>query len=106
MILSWHDTNEDVIVDTMSATNPSVLKPVQDGKKDDCCSAGIKFIQVQLKLDYSDLGTTLAGPLAPKILSSMASTISSYLKLPRPLLTIGVPHTASQPTLAATTSVH
>jgi hypothetical protein len=50
-------------LDTTSATNLFVLKPIQDGKKDDCRSSGIKFIQVQLELDYSDLVKTPAGPL-------------------------------------------
>ncbi len=43
-ILSWHNAKGDVIVDTMSATNPSVLKPIQDVNRDDCRSAGIKFV--------------------------------------------------------------
>jgi hypothetical protein len=33
-ILSWHDAKGDFIMDTTSATNPSILKPVKDGKKD------------------------------------------------------------------------
>jgi hypothetical protein len=41
MILSWHNAKGDVIVDTTSANNPSILKPIQDGKKDGCCSTGI-----------------------------------------------------------------
>jgi hypothetical protein len=88
-ILSWHNTKGTVIADTTSAANPSVLKPIHDGKRDDCRSAGIKFIQVQLKLDYSDLATL---DRRHPILSSMASTTSSYLKLPRILPMKVVPH--------------
>jgi hypothetical protein len=63
-ILSWHDAKGDFIMDIMSATNPSILKPVKNGKKNKCRSAGIKFVRVQLKLDYFDLATTPAGPPA------------------------------------------
>jgi hypothetical protein len=64
-ILSWHDTKGDFIIHRTSTTNLSVVKPIKDGKKDKCRSAGIKFVQVQLKLDYYDLAMKPAGPLAP-----------------------------------------
>jgi hypothetical protein len=32
-------------------------KMVQDGVLPDCCSPGVKFVRVQLELDYSDLAT-------------------------------------------------
>jgi hypothetical protein len=103
-ILSWHDAKGDVIANKTSATNPSILKPIQDGKRDDCRSAGIKFDQVQLELDYSEL-QQLRLDCRHLILSYTVSTTFSYLKLPRMLPMRGVTHTASQPTLAATTSV-
>jgi hypothetical protein len=66
MILSWHDAKGDFIMNTTSDTNPSVFKPVKDGKKDECRSASIKFFQVQLELDYSNLATMPAGLPASK----------------------------------------
>ncbi len=66
-------------MDTTSATNPSVLTSIQDGKRDDCHSAGIKFVQVQLELDYSDLATTPAGPPA----SNLVLRGEYYIQLPQ-----------------------
>jgi hypothetical protein len=62
-ILSWHKAKGDFIMDTTSASDPSTIKPVKDGKREECRSAGIKFICIQLELDYSDLATP-AGPAA------------------------------------------
>jgi hypothetical protein len=56
-ILSWHNLAGNPINDTTTAADASILKPVQDGAAADCRSAGVKFVQVQLKLDYTSLAT-------------------------------------------------
>jgi hypothetical protein len=45
-ILLWHNTKGNSIIDTTNATDPSILKPIQNGKRDDCCSTGVKFVCV------------------------------------------------------------
>jgi hypothetical protein len=52
------------INDTVIDADASILKPVQDGAAADCHSAGVKFVRVQLELDYSDLAVRRvdAGP--------------------------------------------
>jgi hypothetical protein len=46
----------------------SVLLPVQNGNIADCCSAGVKFVCVQLELDFSDLTIVAAANPAPNII--------------------------------------
>jgi hypothetical protein len=78
-ILLWHNAKGDSIVDITNTTDLSILKPVQNGKKDDCCSTGVKFDHVQLELDYSDLATTSAGlPTSSTVLRS-----EYYIQLPQ-----------------------
>ena len=60
-ILSWHNAAGNPIDDTAMAADASVLKPVQDGVVADCRSAGVKFVRVQLELDYADLAVRRAG---------------------------------------------
>ena len=54
-VLSFHDTKGDMITNTKDATNPAVLLPVQDGPVNDCHKQGVKFVCVQLRLDFSSL---------------------------------------------------
>jgi hypothetical protein len=51
-------------MDMMSTSDPFILKSVKDSKRDECRSTRIKFVRVQLELDYSDLAIP-AGPAAP-----------------------------------------
>ena len=44
-----------MITNTTNATNPAVLLPVQDGNVDDCRKQGVKFVCVQLRLDFSSM---------------------------------------------------
>jgi len=44
-----------MITTTTKVTNPAVLLPVQDGKPEDCRKQGVKFVCVQLRLDFSSL---------------------------------------------------
>ncbi len=39
--------------DTTSKTDPARLLPVQDGNMADCRKQGVKFVRVQLRLDFS-----------------------------------------------------
>ena len=50
-ILSWHGTNGNIIINTTTAANASILLPAQDGAANACHAPGIKFVRVQLALD-------------------------------------------------------
>ncbi len=50
-ILSWHGANGAQINNTVTATNPATLLPVQNGAANACRSSGMKFVRVQLALD-------------------------------------------------------
>jgi hypothetical protein len=93
-ILSWHNAKGD-ITDTTTATNPSILKPIQDSKRDDCLSAGIKFVRVHLELDYFELAMTPAGPPA----SNPVLCGEYYIQLPQATKDLanerGTPHRLS-----------
>ncbi len=54
-ILSWHGANGGVINTTSTAADASILLPVQDGATTACRTSGVKFVRVQLALDYADL---------------------------------------------------
>jgi hypothetical protein len=56
-IISWHDTKGDPINNTTVAGDPAVLLSVQNGVQNQCRSAGVKFVCVQLDLDFADLNT-------------------------------------------------
>ena len=67
-ILSWHSGNGNIINNTVSAADASILLPIQDGAAATCRASGVKFVLVQLALDYADLNridpapnTTLRG---------------------------------------------
>ncbi len=54
-ILSWHGANGNIINNTTTATNASILLPSQDGAANTCRAPGIKLVRVQLALDYANL---------------------------------------------------
>ena len=54
-ILSWHGANGNIINNTATATDASNLLPVQNEAANSCRSSGVKFVRVQLALDYADL---------------------------------------------------
>jgi hypothetical protein len=54
-VLSFHDTKGDMMSNTTNATDPARLLPVQDGNVADCCKQGVKFVHVQLRLDFLSL---------------------------------------------------
>ena len=47
--------NGNTINNTATATNASILLPVQNGAANACRSSGVKFVRVQLALVYADL---------------------------------------------------
>ena len=54
-VLSFHDTKGDMITNTTSPSDPTILLPVQDGNAADQRKQGVKFVRVQLRLDFSSL---------------------------------------------------
>jgi hypothetical protein len=48
-ILSWHNAKGIAIALTTTVGESSILLPVQDVNITDCCSAGVKFVCVQLE---------------------------------------------------------
>jgi hypothetical protein len=63
-ILSFHNVKGDIVPDTTDPGNPTILLPVQDGILSDCRKKDIKFVRIQLTLDFSPLvnATPTAGP--------------------------------------------
>ena len=54
-ILSWHGANGNIISNTTTAADACILLPAQDGAANACRAPGVKFIRVQLALDYANL---------------------------------------------------
>jgi len=54
-VLSFHDVKGDIITNTMAPNDPTILLPVQDGNVADFRKQNIKFVQVQLRLEFSPL---------------------------------------------------
>ena len=59
-ILSFHNSQGQVIANAVTAADTSVLKPVQNGNLADCRPADVRFARVQLALDFRDLCTAAA----------------------------------------------
>jgi hypothetical protein len=73
-ILSFHNNAGGQVNDTTMVTNPAILLPLQDGPVNDCRKA-IKFVQVQLNLNYAVLANV--NPPGPTVLRA-----TYYIKLP------------------------
>jgi hypothetical protein len=54
-ILSFHNVKGDIMTTRTEVANPAVLLPVQDGILADCRKKDVKFIWVQLTINYSSL---------------------------------------------------
>jgi hypothetical protein len=54
-ILSFHSVNGDVNDDTMMAADTNILLPVQDGNIANCRRQNIKFVRVQLSINFVSL---------------------------------------------------
>jgi len=61
-ILSWHDEEGACINNLTIPGDSSILLPIQDGNIADCRSAGVKFVCVQLELDFANLTIATAHP--------------------------------------------
>jgi hypothetical protein len=77
-ILSWHDERGAHINNTTTPGDTSILLPVQDGNIADCRAAGIKFVRVQLELDFADLIIAAANPAPNVVLRG-----EYYIQLPQ-----------------------
>jgi hypothetical protein len=64
-ILSFHNDAGGQVNDTMTVANPAIHLPLQDRLANDCCKA-IKFVQVQLNLNYAVLANV--NPPGPTVL--------------------------------------
>ena len=67
-ILSWHDAKGAAISNTTVAGDLSTLLTYQDGVVGNCRAAGIKYVRVQLELDFADLTTAAAAVPAPNVI--------------------------------------
>ncbi len=54
-ILSFHNAKGDIMTTTTDATDPSVLLPVVNGVLANCRKKDVKFVRVQLTIDYASL---------------------------------------------------
>jgi hypothetical protein len=72
--LLFHNNAGAQVVESVTAADPSILLPVQDGAMADCRRANIKFVCIQLNLDFATLvtlrppGNTTLTSSYPKIL--------------------------------------
>jgi len=55
--MTFHNSNGDVINDTTIAADPTILKPIQDGVLANCRSSDVRFVRLQISLDFADLVT-------------------------------------------------
>ena len=67
-ILSWHDAKGAAISNTTVAGDLSTLLTYQDGPVANCRAAGIKFVRVQLELDFADLTIAAAAVPTPNVI--------------------------------------
>ena len=80
-ILLWHNEKGARINKTTIPGNTSILLPVQDGNIADCHTAGVKFVHVQLKLDFANLTIASAAHPAPNVVLVLQG--GYYLQLPQ-----------------------
>jgi hypothetical protein len=76
-ILSFHNSAGAVMPDAAIPVDPVVLKPVQDGPVSNCCPGDVRFVRVQLILDFCEL-CTAAAPTDNTILRT-----DYYIELPQ-----------------------
>jgi hypothetical protein len=77
-ILSFHDSTKTRINNTTIADDPTILLPVIDGPLAACRQQDVRFMHVQVSLDFAHL--LGAGHVGPTVLKLMY-----YLKLPQQL---------------------
>jgi hypothetical protein len=76
-IISFHNSAGDSMNTATVAGNPTVLKAVQDGNIPDCRPADVRFVRLELILDFRDL-CTAAAPTDNTVLRT-----NYYLELPQ-----------------------
>jgi hypothetical protein len=54
-ILSFQNAKGDIMTTTTMQTDPSILLPVINGAVANCCKKDVKFVHLQLMLDYASL---------------------------------------------------
>jgi hypothetical protein len=79
-ILSWHDEKGVRIAAITTPADSLVLLPVQDGVITDCRSSGVKFVRLQLELDFADLTIVAAANPAP---TNVILRGEYYIQLPQ-----------------------
>jgi hypothetical protein len=77
-ILSWPDERGMRIKATTIPGDLSVLLPFQNGNIADCCAPGVKFVRVQLELDFANLTIATANPAPNVVLQG-----EYYIQLPQ-----------------------
>jgi hypothetical protein len=75
-ILSFHDDAGKHVNDTTTAANSAVLLLVQDRQVSDCCKRQIRFVRVQLNLNFASLVT-----LDPPGITALR--VEYYVELPQ-----------------------
>jgi len=53
-IVSWHDSTGTIINNTTVAGDPSILLPIQNGALANCRQPDVKFVRVQVSVDYTN----------------------------------------------------
>ena len=76
-ILSFHNSQGQVIANATIDADPSILKPVADGPVGDCRPPDVKFARLQIALDFRDLCTAAE----PTDNTTLRTTY--YLELPQ-----------------------
>ncbi len=76
-ILSFHSVNGDVNKNTTMAADSNILLPVQNGNIADCCWPNIKFVRVQLMINFVLL-VNMHNQVGPTMLRT-----EYYLELPQ-----------------------
>ena len=52
-ILSWHNSTGTILPNTATAADASILLPVQYGNLNTCQQQDVRFVRVQVSVDYS-----------------------------------------------------
>ena len=52
-ILSWHNSTGTILTTTATSAGGSILLPVQDGNLNTCRQQDVRFVRVQVSVDYS-----------------------------------------------------
>jgi hypothetical protein len=76
-ILSFHSANSNGNKNTATAADSNILLPVQNGNIADCCRLSIKFVRVQLRINFVSL-VNVQNQVRPTTLRT-----EYYIKLPQ-----------------------